>query len=226
MKLAEQNLTNYKAKVSFMVTSSVNTQSFVKLIEYLNCDSLDSDQLLISTGISWNVYEDLLSHLGDSPYFKVIYHQGILQVMSPSSRHEIDKKMFGMLVENYCLETEIYFYPLGSTTFKSQQKSRGIEPDQCYCIGSRKEIPDLAIEVVITSGGIETLEIYQGLNVPEVWFWQNKELKVFCLENNEYLHKNHSHLFPSLDLDLLVSYLDWDEPFEAILDFKTKIKDT
>ncbi|MEB3342186.1 Uma2 family endonuclease [Okeania sp.] len=207
-----------------MVVSSANTQSFVKLIEYLNCDAIDSDRLLIYGDISWNTYENLLDYLGNSPYFKVVYHQGILQIMSPSSRHEIYKKTLGMLVENYCLETGIYFYPLGSTTLKSQDKLKGLEPDQCYCIGSKKKIPDLAIEVVITSGGIKTLEIYKGLGVSEVWFWQNGELQVFCLENGEYLQKNNSQLLPKIDLELLVSYLDWDEPFDAILDFKAKIR--
>ncbi|NET42699.1 Uma2 family endonuclease [Okeania sp. SIO2B3] len=106
---------------------------------------------------------------------------------------------------------------------KSQDKLKGIEPDQYYCIGSKKKIPNLAIEVVITSGGIQTLEIYQGLGVSEVWFWQNRELQVFCLENCEYLQKNNSQLLPNLDLDLLVSYLG-DDPFDAIWDFKAKIK--
>ena len=207
-----------------MVVSSANPQSFVKLIEYLNCDDIDSNCLLISTDITWKSYENLLDYLGNSPYFKVIYDRGTLQIMSPSSRHETYKKTLGMLVENYCLETGIYFYPLGSTTLKSQDKLKGIEPDQCYCIGSKKEIPDLAIEVVITSGGIQTLEIYQGLGVSEVWFWQNGKLQVFCLENCEYLQKNNSQLLPNLDLELLVSYLDWDEPFDAISDFKAKIR--
>ncbi len=195
-----------------MVISSPNTQSFVKLIEYLNCDDIDSDvaaarlrqRLLISTDISWNIYENLLDYLGNSPDFKVIYDRGTLQVMSPSSCHDIYKKMLGMLVENYCLETGIFFYLLGSTTLKYQDKLKVIEPEQCYCIGSKKEIPDLAIEVVITSGGIQTLEIYQGLGVSEFWFWQNGELQVFCLENCEYLQKNNSQLLPNLDLDLLV----------------------
>ncbi|MEB3343335.1 MAG: hypothetical protein VKJ25_21605 [Okeania sp.] len=44
-----------------------------------------------------------------------------------------------MLVENYCLETGIYFYPFGSTTLKSQDKLKGIKPDQRYCIGSKKK---------------------------------------------------------------------------------------
>ncbi|NER08870.1 MAG: Uma2 family endonuclease, partial [Okeania sp. SIO3C4] len=102
-----------------MTVLSANAQSFAKLIEYLNCDDIDSERLLISTDISWNIYENLLNYLGNSPYFKVIYHQGTLQVISPSSRHEIYKKMLGMLVENYCLEIGIRFYPLGSTTLKS-----------------------------------------------------------------------------------------------------------
>ncbi|WP_324238767.1 hypothetical protein [Okeania sp.] len=38
----------------------------------------------------------------------------------------------------------------------------------------KKKVPDLAIEVVITSGGIKTLGIYQSLGVSEVCFWQNE----------------------------------------------------
>lgn len=203
---------------------SVKNQSFAELIQQLNSDNFAEEQLLISSNISWQVYEELLIYLGDSPEFKVIYNQGTVKIMSPSSRHEIDKKMLGILVENYCLETGIYFYPLGSTTLKSQKKSKGIEPDQCYCLGSKKEIPDLAIEVFVTSGGEETLEIYPALGVSEVWFWQNRQLKVYCLDNYEYFLQEKSQLLPNLDLDLLVSYLEWDEPFDAILDFKEKIK--
>ncbi|NET42700.1 hypothetical protein [Okeania sp. SIO2B3] len=62
-----------------------------------------SDRLLIYTDISWNIYENLLNYLGNLPDFKVIYNQGTLQIISPSSRHEIYKKMLGILVGNYCL---------------------------------------------------------------------------------------------------------------------------
>ncbi|WP_287523170.1 hypothetical protein [Okeania sp. SIO2C2] len=36
--------------------------------------------------------------------------------------------------------------------------------------------------------------------------------------------KKNSQLLPNLDLDLLVSYLDWDDPFDAIWDFKERSK--
>ncbi|NEP05287.1 MAG: hypothetical protein F6K25_26895 [Okeania sp. SIO2G4] len=38
------------------------------------------------------------------------------------------------------------------------------------------------------------------------------------------MQKNNSQLLPNLDLDLLVSYLDWEEPLDAIWDFKKRRK--
>ncbi len=32
------------------------------------------------------------------------------------------------------------------------------------------------IEVVVSSGGINKLEAYKRLQIPEVWFWMNDEL--------------------------------------------------
>lgn len=208
-----------------MVSLSINNKSLIEIIKDFSSHNLDSDQIFISSGVSWIIYENLLNYLGDYSNFRVIYNQGILQVMSPSSRHEIDKKMLGILVENYCLEKGIRFYPLGSTTLKSQKIAKGIEPDQCYCIGSKKEIPDLAIEVVITSGGIETLSIYKGLGVFEVWFWENRHLEVYYLHNGEYIQGEKSQLFPNLNLSLLTNYLESDEPFDAVLEFREKLKD-
>ncbi|MEA5509692.1 Uma2 family endonuclease [Crocosphaera sp. UHCC 0190] len=207
-----------------MVISSINTQPFSRILDQLNNYNLESDQLLILSGIPWEIYADLLQYLGDSPLFRVIYDQGILQIMSPSSRHEIDKENIGILLETYLLEMGIRFYSLGSTTWRSHHVKKGIEADKSYCFGQRKDLPDLAIEVVITSGGINTLTIYQALAIPEVWFWQNRRLKVHSLVNGTYTESNQSKLLPNLDLDLLTSYIEWDEPFDAVLEFKKKIK--
>ena len=64
------------------------------------------------------------------------------------------------MLEAYLEAKRIRFWGLGSTTFRSQDKQAGKEPDECYCIGTDKDIPDLAIEVVYTSGGVDILEIY------------------------------------------------------------------
>lgn len=39
-------------------------------------------------------------------------------------------------------------------TMREVPKEAGLEPDECYVIGAEKEYPDLAIEVVWTSGGM------------------------------------------------------------------------
>ena len=50
-------------------------------------------------------------------------------------------------------------------------------------MGTDKNVPDLVIEVVVTSGGINKLEVYRRLQVPEVWFWENEEFSVYHLRS-------------------------------------------
>ena len=33
-------------------------------------------------------------------------------------------------------------------------------------------VPDIAIEVVVTSGLVDKMAVYAGLGVPEVWLWR------------------------------------------------------
>jgi Uma2 family endonuclease len=72
-------------------------------------------------------------------------------------------------------------------------------------IGEKKENPDLAIEVNITSGSIDKLEKYKRFNITEVWFWENDKLFLYHLKNGNYEQINQSQLLPDLDIDLLVT---------------------
>jgi Uma2 family endonuclease len=87
---------------------------------------------------------------------------------------------------------------------------RGLEPDQCFAIGDavRPTVPDLAIEVIWTSGGIDKLEVYRKLGVREVWFWKAHRLEVYVLKGEQYRRARKSRLVPEVDLDLLVSFVD------------------
>ncbi len=184
----------------------------------------DSEQLIIINNLSWQNYEKILNYLRDSLSFRLKYTNGILQLMSPSRRHEIDKKIIGMLLETYFLVKNIDFYPLGSTTFRKEKIAKGIEPDQCYCFNSEKEFPDLAIEIVVTSGGIDSLSIYQSLGVAEVWFWENNQFSLYSWQNNSYQQITQSLLFPDLDFQLLTDCLrSEDKPLTKILNFKNKL---
>ncbi|NJP22085.1 MAG: Uma2 family endonuclease, partial [Hydrococcus sp. CRU_1_1] len=103
-------------------------------------------------------------------------------------------------------------------------KQGGTEPDESYCIGTDKEFPDLAIEVVVTSGGIDKLAVYKKLGVKEVWFWQNNHFSLYYLRGDEYEQITTSELLPNLDLALLAQYVVRTDTLEAILEFREQIR--
>jgi Uma2 family endonuclease len=185
----------------------------------------DPEEKLIISEVSWEQYEHLLAHLGDSDRYRITYFDGILEIMSPSRRHEVDKKSAARLLEVYLEEAEIDFWGLGSTTFRKQKQEVGKEPDECYCIGTEKEFPDIAIEVVLTSGGINFLEVYKRLEVKEIWFWQNNQLTIYHLsESGEYEQQTASTLLPNLDITLLSQYVTVTNPRLAMQQFRAKVR--
>lgn len=194
------------------------------LAEELNFQADDPEERFLSSGVSWQQYEALLEQFGDSPWYRVTYCEGVLEIMAPSRKHDRNKTNIGMLLEAYFQEARIRFYGLGSTTFRDEKKKIGTEPDECYCIGSEKEFPDLAVEVVETSGSINKLAVYRGLGVPEVWFWKKGQLEVYCLREQEYEKVSASELLPNLDLALLATYVQNPEPLDAVIEFREKVR--
>lgn len=190
----------------------------------LQLKNSDREKKFITSNVSWDAYESLIASLGNSSRYRVAYLSETLEIMSPSRSHELDKENIGRLLEAYLEENRIRFWGLGSTTFKSEDKQAGKEPDKCYCIESDKDIPDLTIEVIYTSGGVDILEIYKRLGVGEVWFWQDNKLKVYCLQDGSYQQQVKSVLLPSLDLALFSQYVSVSDPLEAIVEWRKQIR--
>ncbi|ACK64164.1 protein of unknown function DUF820 [Rippkaea orientalis PCC 8801] len=184
----------------------------------------DREEKFITSGVTWQAYESFLASLGNHSGYRIAYLLETLEIMSPSRNHELDKENIGRLLEAYLEENRIRFWGLGSTTLKREDKQAGKEPDKCYCIGTDKEIPDLAIEVVYTSGGIDILEIYRRLGVQEVWFWQDRKFTIYSLQNDSYQLKSTSQLLPNLDLNFMAQYVTIDDPLEAITQWRNQIK--
>jgi Uma2 family endonuclease len=193
----------------------------------------DSEEIFISSGVSWLSYELLLAKLEDDSHYRVNYLDGVLEIVSPSIRHENVKTNLGMLLERFFYSKRIRFIPMGSSTFRNKAKKAGAEPDECYCIGERKDIPDLAIEVVLTSGKISKLEIYRRLGVMEVWFWERNQLKLYHLRDNcqneqaiaypdtyGYESITISELLPQLDIALFERCLTISDSIQAIDEFE------
>jgi Uma2 family endonuclease len=177
-----------------------------------------ADQRIVTHGVPWSHFEAQLALRGDAPVPRMAYLDGALELMSPSKDHERIKSYLGRLLEAYALETGMDLSPYGAWTLKHAPAAAGLEPDECYIVGSdqAQEVPDLAIEVVWTSGGIDKLEIYRRLGVGEVWTWKNERLEVHALEGDRFETAERSRLFPDLDLDLLVSLLDRPTALQAV----------
>ena len=184
-----------------------------------------TEQRVLLHGVDWERYTALLEVLGDNfPTLRLSYLEGTLEIMTNSPEHEDLKKMIGMLVEAYLQETRTRFHAGGSTTFRQAAKQRGLEPDECYCFGAKKEFPDLAIEVVITSGLVAKLEIYRGLGVTEVWQWQPETFLIYRLQPSGYARVNASELLPDLDFQLLAAHVRPDNQFDAVMDFRNAVR--
>jgi Uma2 family endonuclease len=137
------------------------------------------DQRVRLDGVPWETYEALLVLRGEGAVPRITYLEGELELMTPSLDHEGLKKRLARLLEAYAEARGIALEGFGSWTLRKTLAERGLEPDECYLLGvpaSPPERPDIAIEVVWTSGGIDKLAVYRGLGVPEVWFRQDGAL--------------------------------------------------
>jgi Uma2 family endonuclease len=201
------------------------------LLEAQALQRQDPEDRYITDGANWEQYEELLTRIGDSAGYRVTYLDGVLEIMSPSRRHEIGKSRLGNLLEIYFLEAEINYFPFGSTTLRQEEKSGGTEPDEAYCIGTDKEFPDLAIEVIITSGGIKKLDVYRRLKVREVWFGQNDGFSLYHLreeipvkfgETCGYELIKKSELLPELDVEMLAECVKNPNPLAAAKEWRKR----
>jgi Uma2 family endonuclease len=196
-----------------MVAMTISkTTTPVLLSEYLPT----ADERVLLDGISWDGYETLLALRGEKRRPRMTYLDGAVELMSISKHHERIRFILGRLLEMYMLELGVSFCGYGQTTFKAQHASAGFEADECYVLGEPRDgRPDLALEVVWTSGGLQKLDVYRSFGVPEVWIWQHGEIRAFALHAGEYRAIPRSRLLPGVDLALLASFVERAEGIDS-----------
>jgi Uma2 family endonuclease len=181
------------------------------------------EQRIVLNDVTWKDYVLLSDVLGDRPGLHLTYLEGTLEIMSPSPLHEEHKKAIARLLELHALVRGIRILGFGSARYRREEKERGLEPDECYFIDTKKEYPDLAIEVILTSGGIAKLQVYEGLGVREVWFFEDGRFKVYELAAaGGYAERPRSAFFPDLDFDQFAAHVlmpDQDDAVRAYWDW-------
>jgi Uma2 family endonuclease len=178
---------------------------------------------IVLQGVPWSTYVVLRDSI-ESASVRMTYLEGCLEIMSPSHRHEVDKKQVARLLELFALERDIPLYGYGSTTFRDEAKSRGLEPDECYCRGEDRPLPDLALEVVATSPGIAKLEVYRGLGIREVWFFEKGAFRLFTLKGDQYQQIQASEILPEVDLRLIAEYAVRPDQPVALREFRDRLR--
>lgn len=194
-------------------------------LQALNKNTLTPEQRFLLPGhYTWEEFETIENLTADAAGLRITYFDGCIEFMTLGEQHEMIKTIIGFLIELYSCEIGINLIPVGSATRRAKEKSASFEPDESYYIEEKKENPDLAIEVNITSGSIDKLEKYQRFNITEVWFWENNQFYLYRLNNNKYEQINRSELFPDLDINLLASCVLMPSIMDARQQFLQAIK--
>lgn len=162
------------------------------------------DKTIILADMTWEDYLQLTD--SNSSNYRLDYFEGIISIMSPSRNHERIVQIIICLINAYCRKYQLKYFAFGSSDIKNPPVA-GKQPDASYCFENEKEIPDLAIEVVFSSGGVADLKKYQTLNVKEVWFWQQNQLKIYWLTDASYVLKSQSYVLNKLDSNLLDRFI-------------------
>jgi Uma2 family endonuclease len=177
-------------------------------------------QRILFHDVSWLEFEKILEELGEHRASRLTYDNGVLEIVTPLPEHEDDKEIIGDLLKALLEELDLELRTLGSTTFKNQAMTKGIEPDQCFYIQNEAKIrgkkrldlsidppPDIAIEIDVTSRTHPS--IYEALGVPELWRRSGDRLQINILQNGKYIEVSQSPTFPNLPIaEVLLEYLE------------------
>ncbi|MEM9458845.1 MAG: Uma2 family endonuclease [Myxococcota bacterium] len=188
--------------------------------------AVDPDHIWALQGATWADVERLTELRGENPTPRFTFLDGDLEIMSPSRSHEQIKSTLSHLIAGWCLERGIDVSAYGSWQLRSRTSARGIEPDECYVVGdvSDPRVPDLAIEVVWTSGGIDKLKIYRTLGIREVWFWRDWRLEAFALRPEGYEAIEHSEVLPGLDPQFLLRFVSMRPMTRAVRELRAAMQ--
>jgi Uma2 family endonuclease len=187
------------------------------------------EQRVLLSNVPWSTYVVLRDSV-ESPGVRMTYLKGQLEIMSPSREHEVRKKQIARLLELFCLERDIPLYGYGSTTFRKEEKERGLEPDECYCRGDNRDVPDIALEVVVTHGSIDKLDVYRGLAVREVWVFESGAFRILALRSPAgaasaaYEPISCSEVLPEVDLARIAHYTTQEDQHAALRGFRDELR--
>ena len=175
-------------------------------------------------GWTWHQFKAIQSGFEDVPGVRLFYRDGVLEIVGTGRLHEAIRCLMCLLMGQYFLQRRIVFFTSG-TYSQSVEAKVEYQADWSYCFGTIKDIPDLCIEIVITSGSPIKIQKYRLMGVPEVWFWEDGTLELYHLREEGYDRIASSEILPELDLSLLKRCILFASPLDALEEFSRGMGD-
>jgi Uma2 family endonuclease len=175
--------------------------------------TLSPGSVVTIPNISWLEFESILQELGEKRRTRIAYSNSTLEIMVPLPEHERPKDLISDIVKILLKSAGRRYEPFGSTTFK-REGAAGVEPHACFYILNYQRMinrrrllpddppPDLAIEMDVTSK--TTIDAYKIIGVPEVWVYDSSRLRIYLLQNGEYVESDISPNFPGIAIAQLI----------------------
>ncbi|MBD1830552.1 Uma2 family endonuclease [Microcoleus vaginatus GB1-A2] len=175
--------------------------------------TLSPGSVVTIPNVSWLEFESILQELGEKRRTRIAYSKSTLEIMLPLLDREIPKDLISDIVKILLKSAGRRYEPFGSTTFK-REGAAGVEPDACFyilnyqrMIGRRRLLPDdpppdLAIETDVTSK--TKIDAYKIIGVPEVWVYDSGRLRIYLLQDGEYVESDISPNFPEIAIAQLI----------------------
>ncbi|MBW4679753.1 MAG: Uma2 family endonuclease [Microcoleus vaginatus WJT46-NPBG5] len=185
---------------------------------------LKEQRFLLPGYQSWEQFEAIEALMSDMPTLRLSYLDGWVELITNSSEHEIIKTNLCCLIETYLFNKEMSFIHQSRANVREKGKSASFEIEESYDIGKKKELPDIAIEVVRIRSDIDKLEKYKRFKIIEVWFWENNQLSLYHLCDDKYEQMSRSEFLPELEIDLLARCAAMPSRLEARTEFLQEIR--
>ncbi|MBD2043144.1 Uma2 family endonuclease [Microcoleus sp. FACHB-672] len=185
---------------------------------------LKEQRFLLPGHHSWEQFEAIEALMAHVPALRISYLDGWIEFITNSSEHETIKTNLCSLLETYLFNKGTSFIHQSRTNIREKNKSVSFEIEESYDIGKKKELPDIAIEVVMLRSNIDQLEKYKRFKIIEVWFWEDNQLSLHRLRDQKYEQISRSEFLPELEIDLLTRCVRMPSRLEARTEFLQEIR--
>ena len=179
------------------------------------------DQYILKQAVTWEQFKALQSAFAEIGGMRLNYCEGVVEIVGIGRLHETICTLLGVYLISYFAFKRMAFFSTGAYTQELSGRTE-FQADLSYNFGTEKNVSDLCVEVVVTSGSTKKLRKYQLIGVPEVWFWQDGKISIYHLQNGEYVNIEASGWLPDLDIAHLEQCLLMESQLDAVLAFQER----